>query len=127
MHWMLIIICPLIHEAYFCDPMATTNRDTSFKHVLQIAFRTFRARGGSTFKAGSSLKWINIVCHQQHGSTECGYYVMRYMLDIIRHYHSIKKIKKSGLTPRMLIHGKRLTRFENYGLLTLWIITFSLY
>ncbi|KAK9756557.1 hypothetical protein RND81_01G106400 [Saponaria officinalis] len=38
MHWMLIIICPLIHEAYFCDPMATTKRDTSFKHVLQIAF-----------------------------------------------------------------------------------------
>ncbi|KAK9705217.1 hypothetical protein RND81_07G041700 [Saponaria officinalis] len=94
MHWMLIIICPLIHEAYFCDPMATTKRDTSFKHVLQIAFRTFRARGGSTFKAGSSLKWSNIVCQQQLGSTECGYYVMRYMLDIIRHYHSIKDKQK---------------------------------
>ncbi|KAK9671387.1 hypothetical protein RND81_12G026600 [Saponaria officinalis] len=46
MHWMLVIVCPLIHEAYVCDPMTTTNCDTSFKHVLQIAFRSFKARGG---------------------------------------------------------------------------------
>ncbi|KAK9756551.1 hypothetical protein RND81_01G105900 [Saponaria officinalis] len=93
MHWMLVVICPLIHEAYFCDPMGTTKRDTSFKHVLQMrsAFRTFRACGGaSKLIAGMSMKWSNIECHQQLGSTECGYYVMRYMLDIIKKYRSIK-------------------------------------
>ncbi|KAK9749550.1 hypothetical protein RND81_02G134000 [Saponaria officinalis] len=93
MHWMLVVICPLIHEAYFCDPMETTKRDTSFKHVLQMrsAFRTFRACGGaSKLKAGMSMNWSNIECHQQPGSTECGYYVMRYMLDIIKKYRSIK-------------------------------------
>ncbi|KAK9683498.1 hypothetical protein RND81_10G145400 [Saponaria officinalis] len=92
MHWMLLIICPLIHEAYFCDLMTTTKRDTSFKHVLQMrsAFRGFKAYGGRTSRGGLSLKWSNIVCHQQEGSTECGYYVMRYMLDMVRRYRNIK-------------------------------------
>ncbi|KAL9235994.1 hypothetical protein vseg_010710 [Gypsophila vaccaria] len=94
MHWMLVIICPLIHKAYFCDPMTTTKRDTSFKLILQIAFRSFRAKGGLTLKAGLSMKWSNFVCPQQPGSTECGYYVMRYMLDLIRHYRKIKDADK---------------------------------
>ncbi|XP_074298645.1 uncharacterized protein LOC141629565 [Silene latifolia] len=81
-HWFLAVICPLIHEAYFCDPKATSKRDVSFKHLIQIAFRSFRAQAGSTLKSGLSMKWSNIDCHQQTRSTECGYYVMRYMLDI---------------------------------------------
>ncbi|XP_074302494.1 uncharacterized protein LOC141634089 [Silene latifolia] len=93
-HWFLAVICPLIHEAYFCDPKATSKRDVSFKHLIQIAFRSFRAQAGSTLKSGLSMKWSNIDCHQQTRSTECGYYVMRYMLDIVRHYQNIKDHKK---------------------------------
>ncbi|XP_074309652.1 uncharacterized protein LOC141644104 [Silene latifolia] len=95
-HWFLAIICPLIHEAYFCDPKATSKRDVSFKHLIQMrnAFRSFRAKAGSTLKSGLSMKWSNIVCHQQTENTECGYYVMRYMLDIVRRYQYIKDHKK---------------------------------
>ncbi|KAH9619182.1 hypothetical protein KSS87_010210, partial [Heliosperma pusillum] len=93
-HWFLAVICPLTHEAYFCDPKTTSKRDVSFKHLIQIAFRSFRAQAGSTLKSGLSMKWSNIVCHQQTGSTEYGYYVMRYMLDIVRRYQNIKDHKK---------------------------------
>ncbi|KAK9689626.1 hypothetical protein RND81_09G072000 [Saponaria officinalis] len=94
MHWTLIILCPLTQEAYFCDPMSK-RRDVTFKYLLQGAFRGFKARAGYTLKGGMSLKWSNLICHQQTGSTECGYYVMRYMLDIVRHYHrNINDYKK---------------------------------
>ncbi|XP_074319006.1 uncharacterized protein LOC141655898 [Silene latifolia] len=86
MHWTLIILCPLTQEAFFCDPMSK-RRDVTFKYLFLGAFRGFKARAGYTLKSGMSLKWSNLECHQQPGSTECGYYVMRYMLDIVRHYN----------------------------------------
>ncbi|XP_021737510.1 uncharacterized protein LOC110704025 [Chenopodium quinoa] len=61
-------------------------RNLAIKFAMTNAFRSFKALSGQS--RGSKLTWHLGQCPQQLGGRECGYYVMRYMYEILEHHHS---------------------------------------
>ncbi|XP_019188856.1 PREDICTED: uncharacterized protein LOC109183092 [Ipomoea nil] len=51
----------------------------------QKAFRSLSTIGGRT----KAIDWKQCKCPQQSGGTECGYYVLRYMLEIVTKYSKV--------------------------------------
>ncbi|XP_056683256.1 uncharacterized protein [Spinacia oleracea] len=56
------------------------------------AFRSYKRLGGQS--KGTKLTWIPAQCAQQPGSLDCGYYVMRFMYDIIMKHGNSQDLTK---------------------------------
>ncbi|XP_074300372.1 uncharacterized protein LOC141631627 [Silene latifolia] len=81
-HWMLAIIDIIEHnQVYWCDPIGNSEIPI-FKTVLNTSIRVYGYEGGSR-KSSKVPQWIKLDCARQPGKTECGYYIMRYMLEIV--------------------------------------------
>ncbi|RVW20636.1 hypothetical protein CK203_109088 [Vitis vinifera] len=66
--------------AYYLDPMASQPCD-DLKEIVNMAIRINPPEKQKTSKREPT--WVKVVCPRQPGSVECGYYVMRYMKEII--------------------------------------------
>ncbi|RVW75554.1 hypothetical protein CK203_056463 [Vitis vinifera] len=66
--------------AYYLDPMASQPCD-DLKEIVNMAIRINPPEKQKTSKREPT--WVKVVCLRQPGSVECGYYVMRYMKEII--------------------------------------------
>ncbi|RVW23602.1 hypothetical protein CK203_095836 [Vitis vinifera] len=66
--------------AYYLDPMACQPCD-DLKDIVNMAIRINPPEKQKTSKREPT--WVKVVCPRQPGSVECGYYVMRYMKEII--------------------------------------------
>ncbi|RVW93716.1 hypothetical protein CK203_043419 [Vitis vinifera] len=66
--------------AYYLDPMASQPCD-DLKEIVNMAIRINPPEKHKTSKR--ELTWVKVVCPRQPSSVECGYYVMRYMKEII--------------------------------------------
>ncbi|KAA0037808.1 hypothetical protein E5676_scaffold968G00060 [Cucumis melo var. makuwa] len=93
--------------------------ELAFSVILSymIALRMFYAK---TNTRARPLTWASIKCAQQSGSTECGYYVMKFMQDIVR--------QKSITIIDVLTRQAPCTQSELYmfwscggGLCSLWL------
>ncbi|KAK9740741.1 hypothetical protein RND81_03G057100 [Saponaria officinalis] len=47
---------------------------------------------GGTRKSSKVPQWMKLDCARQPGIKECGYYIMRYMLEIVTSRHSMRSI-----------------------------------
>ncbi|XP_056694942.1 uncharacterized protein [Spinacia oleracea] len=56
------------------------------------AFRSYKRLSGQS--KGTKLTWIPAQCAQQPGSLDCGYYVMRFMYDIIMNHGNSQDLTK---------------------------------
>ncbi|XP_056687571.1 uncharacterized protein [Spinacia oleracea] len=70
--------------------------------ILSLAYQVYKCNGGhcpnkTSFK---SCKPIHIECAQQIGGTECGYYVMKFMLEIVTLQHDYEGRLDEVYTPR---------------------------
>ncbi|WCJ34463.1 hypothetical protein M5689_015773 [Euphorbia peplus] len=101
-HWILIVISVVHRQVYTFDPMRLKcNNRILIKPLLDRAFLTYvQLEPKRLSKKG--LTWHSIQCAQQLGSRECGYFVMRYMFEIVLHHRDSKN----------LIHD--FTRIESY-------------
>ncbi|XP_021767592.1 uncharacterized protein LOC110731985 isoform X2 [Chenopodium quinoa] len=80
-HWVLLVLCMAKREVIIFDSLRQ-KRNLEIKFAMTNAFRSFKALSGQT--KGSKLTW-----HLgQLGGRECGYYVMRYMYEILEHHQS---------------------------------------
>ncbi|RVW49610.1 hypothetical protein CK203_076737 [Vitis vinifera] len=79
-HWVLVALEMKKMIAYHLDPMACQPCD-DLKDIVNMAMRINPPEKQKTSKREPT--WVKVVCPRQPGSVECGYYVMRYMKEII--------------------------------------------
>ncbi|RVW37618.1 PH, RCC1 and FYVE domains-containing protein 1 [Vitis vinifera] len=81
--------------AYYLDPMACQPCD-DLKDIVNMAMRINPPEKQKTSKREPT--WVKVVCPRQPGSVECGYYVMRYMKEIIANPNQLtSKVVQKGI------------------------------
>ncbi|KAL8153817.1 LOW QUALITY PROTEIN: hypothetical protein V2J09_011577 [Rumex salicifolius] len=80
-HWMLCIIHPLKDQAYWLDP-AGNKAHPDVKNVVQMAIRKFYSQRRKKKPRGKT-QWSEIKCPRQTNDSDSGYYILRYMQEII--------------------------------------------
>ncbi|TYK02315.1 uncharacterized protein E5676_scaffold66768G00010 [Cucumis melo var. makuwa] len=66
---------------YALDSLRHGSVRDELKSMVNTGLRMFYAEINTRAR---SLTWVFVKCAQQPGSTECGYYVMKFMQDIVR-------------------------------------------
>ncbi|RVW87691.1 hypothetical protein CK203_057234 [Vitis vinifera] len=79
-HRVLVALDMRTMTAYYLDPMQKQPCD-DLKEIVNMALRIHPLEKQRSSKREPT--WVKVVCPRQLGSVECGYYVMRYMKDII--------------------------------------------
>ncbi|KAE8720902.1 hypothetical protein F3Y22_tig00017996pilonHSYRG00070 [Hibiscus syriacus] len=80
-HWVLAVIDMKATSCYYLDSLGPTNVHQQLKQVIDAAMKLCNAQSGSNKRV--SLNWINVLCPRQSGGTECGYYVCKFMKEIV--------------------------------------------
>ncbi|RVW62979.1 hypothetical protein CK203_062382 [Vitis vinifera] len=78
-HWVLVALDMRTMTAYYLDPIQS-NHVMILRKLLTWHYEFIHQRT-KIIKEGADMG--KVVCPRQLGSVECGYYVMRYMKDII--------------------------------------------
>ncbi|XP_068466838.1 uncharacterized protein [Phaseolus vulgaris] len=55
---------------------------TKFKDIIDTSWRGYNILKGRS--SSNNLNYIRVKCNKQPGSYECGYYIMQWMITIIR-------------------------------------------
>ncbi|KAL0540931.1 hypothetical protein IC582_020956 [Cucumis melo] len=76
-HWSLVIINPYDDVVYHLDSLRTSSRD-DIKYVTNMALTIFQSQKNLK-KTRKTTFWKAV----KVGTVECGYYVMRYMREIL--------------------------------------------
>ncbi|XP_021769774.1 uncharacterized protein LOC110734025 [Chenopodium quinoa] len=91
-HWVLCVIDPYNDIVYFLDPLHNENNKGTgngigddLRSIVDRALFGFRSEKGLLKKIKMSTKWVQIQCPRQNNGVDCGYYVMRFMKEIIDH------------------------------------------
>ncbi|KAK1383199.1 hypothetical protein POM88_020934 [Heracleum sosnowskyi] len=82
-HWMLFMYCVEESDVYMFDPLKQ-KRDLDVKLPWETAYKVYTKYGGWKNNK-NNLLWYHeaVECPQQKGGTECGYFVMRYLYDVV--------------------------------------------
>ncbi|XP_021768910.1 uncharacterized protein LOC110733208 isoform X2 [Chenopodium quinoa] len=91
-HWVLCVIDPYNDIVYFLVPLHNENNKGTgngigddLRSIVDRALFGFRSEKGLLKKIKMSTKWVQIQCPRQNNGVDCGYYVMRFMKEIIDH------------------------------------------
>ncbi|RVW70445.1 hypothetical protein CK203_058330 [Vitis vinifera] len=93
-HWVLVALETRTMIAYYLDSLEDQPSD-DLKEIVNMALRIHPPQKHKSSKREPT--WVVVGCPIQPGSVECGYYVMRYMRDII--------VDQGCLTSKF--HGKK--------------------
>ncbi|KAK9076249.1 hypothetical protein SSX86_004582 [Deinandra increscens subsp. villosa] len=80
-HWVLGVLDMKTTTCYYLDSLRPSTVNVQFRKIIHAAMGLYAVQSGSKKKA--KLKWVNSRCPCQPGSTECGYYVLRFMKEIV--------------------------------------------
>ncbi|KAA0068139.1 transposase [Cucumis melo var. makuwa] len=80
-HWALLAINAYDETVYYLDSLRTTSR-VDIRYVTDMAITIFRSQKNIQTSRKQPI-WKTMKCPLQVRVVECGYYVMRYMRDII--------------------------------------------
>ncbi|XP_019189861.1 PREDICTED: uncharacterized protein LOC109184319 [Ipomoea nil] len=86
-HWLLLVICIRSKSVCILDPLPSNRNIGLIKGSVNLAFRSV-----PTSARVKSINWKPCKCPIQPGGHECGYYVMRYMYDIVTKYSSVDNL-----------------------------------
>ncbi|QCE15197.1 sentrin-specific protease 1 [Vigna unguiculata] len=85
-HWVLLGINLKMEIIYYLDPLAKDiNMRQDLKKLFDMVIQTYRAQRGSMVSKSklSNIKWTPIKCPKQSNGHDCGYYICRYMKEIV--------------------------------------------
>ncbi|XP_021740266.1 uncharacterized protein LOC110706629 [Chenopodium quinoa] len=109
MHWVLCAIDPFNNIVYYFDSLHNeeeigTRKGVSedLREIIDVALFQFRSEMEIATKLKMDTKWKTIKCPRQSNGVDCGYYVMRYMKEIISHKRT--KIPESYLAGCQFSH-----------------------
>ncbi|KAI3768402.1 hypothetical protein L2E82_19060 [Cichorium intybus] len=81
-HWVLLVICTRNRTGYILDSLRSpTLKPVDTYYLLKKHVDTAFARYGKDIS--NPISWTLAECNQQPGDWECGYYVMKWMLDFV--------------------------------------------
>ncbi|CAJ2656755.1 unnamed protein product [Trifolium pratense] len=88
-HWVLFVINPDAEVIYFLDPLGGEPSDhgsikTKFENAIQI-YRAWCENKISKSKK-DKIKWNKIKCPRQRNTIDYGYFIMRFMKEVIMEY-----------------------------------------
>ncbi|XP_052622611.1 uncharacterized protein LOC128127913 [Lactuca sativa] len=76
-HWVLGVVDMKSDTCYYLDSLSSGNFNMQLKQIVDSAMVLYTTQNGSNKKV--KLNW----CPVQPGSTECGYYMLRFMKEIM--------------------------------------------
>ncbi|KAL5778553.1 hypothetical protein ACOSQ2_009290 [Xanthoceras sorbifolium] len=79
-HWTLVVIDMLSMTIYYLDPLRGSVR-SDLKNIVQNGLMIYQSQNTNCWQV--NLPWKCVQVPRQPGSVECGYYVLRYMKDVI--------------------------------------------
>ncbi|QCE14929.1 putative transposase [Vigna unguiculata] len=85
-HWVLLGSNLKMEIIYYLDPLAKDiNMRQDLKKLFDMVIQTYRAQRGSMVSKSklSNIKWTPIKCPKQSNGHDCGYYICRYMKEIV--------------------------------------------
>ncbi|XP_045792411.1 uncharacterized protein LOC123887168 [Trifolium pratense] len=87
-HWALLVIDPDAGIIYFLDSMdsGSESRLLFCKNRFENALLIYRAYNQTKPAKSSRIKWIRIKCPQQTNTIDCGYFVSRFMKEVVMQY-----------------------------------------
>ncbi|XP_021836618.1 uncharacterized protein [Spinacia oleracea] len=89
-HWILCVIDPEADVVYYLDPLREENRPTGhdLRSVVDTALLIYQNQIGAAKKMKKNTTWSKIQCPRQTNNVDCGYYVLRFMREIVNHNQS---------------------------------------
>ncbi|KAL6538136.1 hypothetical protein OROGR_012124 [Orobanche gracilis] len=119
-HWQLLIIIPNEGLAvWLCSVHAKP--DAAMKVIVHSVVTPFKMLGGIHNKSKHNLIWLYPKCNKQVRSWECGYYVMYWMLTIIR--ASINKSWQEIFNDTSALSGTSIEEIRTQWAKHFWNIT----
>ncbi|GAU38678.1 hypothetical protein TSUD_292600 [Trifolium subterraneum] len=84
-HWVLVVIDAVSEQVYYLDPLLGDPNSYPNMKMLNTVLQKFRSLRGARVQRSklNNISWIRIQCPQQRNSINCGYFVMRFMKEII--------------------------------------------
>ncbi|CAI8593648.1 unnamed protein product [Vicia faba] len=86
-HWVLLVINLNAEVIYYMDPLnGEPTKHQNFKTKFENALQIYRANSSSKVPKVSKSKkisWQKIKCPRQINGVDCGYFVMRFMKEVI--------------------------------------------
>ncbi|KAK9756480.1 hypothetical protein RND81_01G100700 [Saponaria officinalis] len=90
-HWMLVVFCVQDNIAYIFDSDQSTKKELKIIEELKMSWISYGVQCGKRHPTKKyDLECKIIQCPQQPNSYECGYYVMKWMFDIVVDYSKRK-------------------------------------
>ncbi|CAH1418454.1 unnamed protein product [Lactuca virosa] len=80
-HWVLGVLDMKSDTCYYLDSLSYGNFNMQLKQIVDSAMVLYATQSGSNKRV--KLNWVNVTCPVQPGSTECGYYMLRFMKEIV--------------------------------------------
>lgn len=104
-HWILTIIQPHKELVILVDPLTHRNRDNTWKYVVDIAVNMFNVDVGKKSKRAPT--WKIIKGPIQPDSKQCGFYVVRFMKEILKGFK-----KNDPISLKSMFHKKGYSQDE---------------
>ncbi|XP_073221684.1 probable ubiquitin-like-specific protease 2B [Cicer arietinum] len=85
-HWVLFAINAVSEVIYYLDPVhGDYTNHPGIKTMLDTALKVYRAQRGAKVskQKSNNITWISIKCPRQTNNIDCGYYILRFMKEIV--------------------------------------------
>ncbi|KAK9058724.1 hypothetical protein SSX86_023566 [Deinandra increscens subsp. villosa] len=108
-HWVLGVLDMEKNTCYYLDSLGPMSVDVQFKHIVDAAIGLYNVQSGS--KKMIKLKWVNSKCPIQPGSTECGYYVLKFMKEIVQ--QGVEVLENDNVSINSILIGGDTNEFTD--------------
>ncbi|KAJ1384989.1 Ulp1 protease family, C-terminal catalytic domain [Sesbania bispinosa] len=107
-HWMLVVVNPTTEIVYYLDSLGVNiGQRQQLRRMFDNAIKIYRANKGTKVSKVkfSNIKWTMIKCPTQDNGSDCGYYVLRYMKEILL-------CSQEGVIPHEYFSTYRLEKYS---------------
>nr|KAJ0223304.1 hypothetical protein LSAT_V11C200071280 [Lactuca sativa] len=80
-HWVLGVLDMKLDNCSYLDSLSSSNFNIQLKQIVDSAMVLYATQSGSNKRV--KLNWVNVMCPVRPGGTECGYYMVRFMKEIV--------------------------------------------
>ncbi|KAJ1377797.1 Ulp1 protease family, C-terminal catalytic domain [Sesbania bispinosa] len=85
-HWMLVVVNLTAEIVYYLDSLGVNiGQRLEMRKMFDNAIKIYRANKGTKVSKikFSNIKWMKIKCPIQDNGSDCGYYVLRFMREVL--------------------------------------------
>ncbi|KAI5387785.1 hypothetical protein KIW84_073762 [Lathyrus oleraceus] len=108
-HWVLVAMDLSRLMVYYLDSLpGNWSKYPSMKKTVDAAILKFRSK--KNYRNRKDITWVRVQCPQQNNSIDCGFFVLRFMRDII----ALNRIEIPKMLSTIEIYVRLLEHFETY-------------